>query len=169
MPAQVAIEYITTLDPVMREELAELLIAVVDDGASVGFLPPVQREDAGRYWDGVLEPGVHLWVARIGGRIAGTVQLQLAGKANGAHRAEIAKLMVHPHSRRQGAARLLMLEAEREAAELGRELLVLDTREGDPSNLLYLSLGWTEAGRIPEYAISAGGRRDATVFYYKGI
>ncbi|AFC31538.1 GCN5-like N-acetyltransferase [Paenibacillus mucilaginosus 3016] len=167
MSVPFTLETISSLDPGTREGLVDLLIAVVDGGASVGFVPPLQREEAGGYWDSALGPGVHLWVARAGGRIAGTVQLQLAGKANAVHRAEIAKLMVHPDYRRHGMARILMQEAERKAAELGRELLVLDTREGDPSNDLYRSLGWTEAGRIPQYAISADGRRDATVYYYK--
>ncbi len=48
-------------------------------------------------------------------------------------------------------------------------LLVLDTREKDPSNLLYASLGFAEAGRIPAYAESADGGFDASVFYYKKL
>ncbi|WP_426446544.1 N-acetyltransferase family protein [Paenibacillus sp. S-38] len=167
MTAACTLEELDSLDAGTREALVELLVAVVDDGASVGFLPPLEREEAQSYWDGALGPGVRLWVARSGGRVVGTVQLQLAGRANAVHRAEIAKLMVHPSWRRHGTARALMKEAERKAAELGRELLILDTREGDPSNQLYLSLGWTVAGRIPQYAISADGSRDATVYYFK--
>ncbi len=155
------------MDEATLAGLAELLTEVVADGASVGFLPPVSPEEARRYWSGVLEPGVHLWIAADGGRIVGTVQLQLAMKANGSHRAEVAKLMVLPEARRRGLARRLMLAAEEKAAKLGRTLLVLDTREGDPSNLLYRSLGYVEAGRIPGYARSAGGKLDGTVIYYK--
>ncbi|MNY69824.1 Acetyltransferase [compost metagenome] len=66
-------------------------------------------------------------------------------------------------------ARLLMNTLEEAARREGRTLLVLDTREGDPSNDLYKSLGYIEAGRIPEFAQSAGGALDATVFYYKRI
>ena len=44
---------------------------------------------------------------------------------------------------------------------------MLDTREGDPSNTLYKSLDYQEAGKIPEYAISPNGNLDATVIYYK--
>ena len=62
-----------------------------------------------------------------------------------------------------------MEEAEEIAIVEGRSLLVLDTREGDPSNFLYTSLGYNEAGRIPYYAKSADGQLDSTVLYYKVI
>ncbi|MNW08796.1 hypothetical protein D3C71_2056450 [compost metagenome] len=60
-----------------------------------------------------------------------------------------------------------METAEQAAAAADRTLLVLDTREGDPSNLLYQSRGFTEAGRIPNFALSAQGGKDTTVIYYK--
>jgi ribosomal protein S18 acetylase RimI-like enzyme len=88
---------------------------------------------------------------------------------NGSHRAEIAKLMVHPEARRQGLGRLLMETAEARARVEQRSLLVLDTRLGDPSNQLYLSMEYIEAGRIPAYARSANGELSATVYYYKQL
>lgn len=147
--------------------LCSLLIAAVDNGASIGFSPPLSDDDSLDYWQGVLSQGVRLWAARYNGEIVGTVQLHLSIKQNGAHRAEIAKLMVHPHSRRLGIARRLMAVAEQAAVQVNRSLVVLDTRAGDPSNILYRSLGFVEAGRIPQYARSADGHLNETVFYYK--
>jgi ribosomal protein S18 acetylase RimI-like enzyme len=160
---------IDALTSVELDQLTNLLIATVDDGASVGFLPPLSQEEARAYWEGVLCPGVLLFVAEEAGQIAGTVQLQLAMKLNGRHRAEVARLMVHPDFRRRGIGRFLMEYAEAAAIADGRTLLVLDTREGDPSNDLYLSFGFLEAGRIPHYARSASGELHATVFYYKEL
>jgi ribosomal protein S18 acetylase RimI-like enzyme len=167
--SSVDVRVIDALTPNELEQLTDLLIATVDDGASVGFLPPLGQEEARAYWDGVLAPGVILFVAEEDGRIAGTVQLQFALKLNGRHRAEIARLMVHPGFRRRGIGRLLMERAETAAIVDGRTLLVLDTRERDPSNNLYRSLGYIKAGRIPHYARSASGTFDATVFYYKEL
>jgi ribosomal protein S18 acetylase RimI-like enzyme len=76
------------------------------------------------------------------------------------------KLMVHTAGRRRGLGRALMLAAQAEARRLGRRTLVLDTRQGDPSEPLYRSLGWTFAGAIPQYARSANRELHATAIYY---
>ena len=134
-----------------QPSLVALLRDVVDDGGSVGFLPPLSEEDAREYWEGVATAvkggGRLLWVAReagggTGGPIVGTVQLDLERRANGSHRAELIKLMVHTSGRRRGIGRALMLEAQAAARRGGRSTLVLDTRQGDPSEALYRSMGW---------------------------
>ncbi|PEP63522.1 GNAT family N-acetyltransferase [Bacillus pseudomycoides] len=151
------------------EELSELLKTVVNDGASIGFLPPLEQEESTKYWQTVLAPEVILFIAKINNKVAGSVQLHLITKPNGIHRAEICKLMTHPNFRRNGIGRSLMQKAEERAKQESRSLLVLDTREGDPSNRLYKSLDYQESGKIPEYAISPNGELDTTVIYYKFI
>ncbi|ANX11494.1 GNAT family N-acetyltransferase [Fictibacillus arsenicus] len=151
------------------EELSDLLIKVVHDGASIGFLPPLKKDDADAYWRSCTAPEIIFLAAKIEGKIAGTVQLHLCTKPNGTHRAEVAKLMTHPSHRQKGIARHLMNEIEKRAKQEGRTLLVLDTREGDPSNLLYQSIGYIEAGRIPNFAQSETGTLDTTILYYKNI
>lgn len=164
----VEIERLHSIDEHL-DELSELLILVVEGGASIGFLPPLQLTDARSYWENVLSPDVILYVAKLNNQIVGSIQLHHCTKQNGRHRAEIAKLMTHNHYRRNGIGRLLMQKAEEHAKQEGRSLLVLDTREGDPSNLLYSSMGYIQAGKIPNYAKSANGELHATVFYYKDI
>jgi ribosomal protein S18 acetylase RimI-like enzyme len=149
--------------------LAEVLTSCVADGASLGFHPPLAVDAARNWWAGVPRDGVILLVAERDGRILGTVQLQPAESENGAHRGEVAKLLVHPQWRRQGIARALMVALEEEARAAGKTLLVLDTREGDPSNDLYRALDYREAGRIPGWARDASGTVSATVFWYKPL
>lgn len=162
------IEHVTALSERDVEQLAELLSAVVEHGASVGFLPPVELDEARAYWRRAVEAvEVILLVARQGTRIVGTVQLQNSSKRNAPHRAEVNKLLVHPRMQRRGIGRALMCQLERIASEQGRTTLHLDTREGDRSNEFYRSLGWTMAGIIPCWAESADGSLDGTVFYYK--
>jgi hypothetical protein len=60
-----------------------------------------------------------------------------------------------------------MQAAEQQARAVGRSLLVLDTRAGDPSEQLYIRLGYWHAGSIPGYTCSADGRMHATVIMYK--
>ncbi|WP_407933984.1 GNAT family N-acetyltransferase [Aquibacillus rhizosphaerae] len=149
------------------DELSELLIHVVDDGASIGFLPPLKLTDANNYWKNLLSTEILLFVAKINNQIVGSVQLHLCTKQNGNHRAEIAKLLTHPNYRRKGIGRYLMNKAEERAKQEGKSLIVLDTREGDPSNFLYSSIGYSQAGKIPYYAKSANGELHSTVLYYK--
>jgi ribosomal protein S18 acetylase RimI-like enzyme len=156
---------------VLVKPLANLLIDAVASGASVGFLPPLGRDEAAAYWISVgnsIAAGQRiLLVAEHEGQIVGAVQLTLELRANGRHRAEVSKLLVHTGARRQGIGRALMLALEQIAATRGRTTLVLDTRLGDPSELLYLNLGYLKAGVIPQYARSAGGELHATAFFYK--
>lgn len=151
------------------DPLSELLVKVVDDGASIGFLPPMKLSDARQYWQTVLNPDVILFIAKINNEIVGTIQVHLCTKQNGLHRAEIAKLMTGPSARRKGVACALMKVAEERAVSEGRTLLVLDTREGDPSNHLYQSIGFIPAGKIPNFALSGIGELDTTVIYYKNL
>ena len=151
--------------------LATLLRDAVESGASIGFLLPLTEEDVMNYWQEVLTAlrGPHriLLVARIDEKIVGTVQLDLASRPNGSHRAEVIKLMVHTSYRKQGLAQALMEAIEQEAWHARRTTLILDTRAGDPSEYLYKKLGYTPAGTIPEYARSTDGSLHTTVFMYK--
>jgi GNAT superfamily N-acetyltransferase len=99
--------------------------------------------------------------------LVGSAQLELAMRANARHRAEVSKVMVHRRARRRGVGRALMLALEDHARRLGRTTLILDTRQGDPSEVLYRAVGWTFAGAIPAYARSATGALDGTALYYK--
>lgn len=167
--AGTAIRRVDALTPRQRDELADVLVACVDDGASLGFHAPLAPEVARAWWETFPRAGVILLVAEVDGRVVGTVQLHAAESANGAHRGEVAKLLVHPGWRRRGIASALMRQLEAEARKEGKLLLFLDTREGDPSNDLYASLGYREAGRIPDWARDSAGVLSATVFWYKTL
>jgi len=159
--------------PTHLVDLVHLLEDAVDGGASIGFLPPLAPGEAEKYWrevfDALSTPHRVLLIARDDDRIVGTVQLDYAARANGSHRAEVIKLMVHRSARRRGIGEALMEEAARVAFRDGRTLLVLDTRAGDPSERLYRKLGYTAAGAIPDYARSASGELHATVILYKHL
>ena len=156
-----------------QDALTDLLCDAVDSGASIGFLPAILRNEANSYWTSVAEAmrggGRVLIVAFDASGIAGAVQLALELRANGSHRAEVMKLMVHRKARRLGIGRALMTYVEVVARGLGRTLLVLDTRRDDVSEQLYYKMGYQKAGVIPRYARSASGKLDDTVFMYREI
>ena len=150
--------------------LAEVLVACVDGGASVSFLPPLSQDVARAYMRGIASQVAQgrcvLLGGWSGGVLGGTVRVQLDTPPNQPHRADIAKLLVHPACRRRGLARALMSAAEAAAQQARRSLLTLDTETGAAGERLYAGLGWTAAGCIPGYAQDAAGQPvDATLFY----
>ncbi|HVQ29627.1 MAG TPA: GNAT family N-acetyltransferase [Vicinamibacteria bacterium] len=155
--------------------LAEVLHAVVHAGAGVSFVVPFSRDEARVYWRERILPGVRartrrVLVARWGARIVGTVQLDLATPPNQQHRAEVAKMLVHPEARRRGVARALMTSLEAIARSEGRTLLTLDTVTGGNAEPLYRSLGYVTVGVIPGYArASLTPDLEATTIMYKDL
>jgi GNAT superfamily N-acetyltransferase len=151
--------------------LARLLIACVDTGASVSFMHPLSDDRARAFWQGVAEGvGRHERVLLVAedaaGALLGTVQIVLALPQNQPHRGDVAKLLVHPHARRQGIAAALMTAVDREARAERRSLLVLDTVTGGDAERLYPRLGWQRCGVIPDFALfPRGGLCSTTVFY----
>ncbi|AZM58074.1 GNAT family N-acetyltransferase [Streptomyces sp. WAC 01529] len=152
-------------------DLAGLLTDIVRGGASLGFLADLDRTAAAAWWRGLApavgEGQLAVWAARDAERITGTVSLAFTDKPNGRHRAEIAKLMVHPSARGKGLARALLSAAEEAAADAGVTLLVLDTETGSPAEALYEKAGWTRAGTIPDYATDPAGTLHPTTLFYK--
>jgi len=155
--------------------LGEVLHAVVHAGAGVSFIVPFSVDEARAFWIDNVLPGVRararrVLVARRAARIVGTVQLNLAVPPNQQHRAEVAKLLVHPAARRRGVARALMTSLEAIAWSEGRTLLTLDTVTGGAAEPLYLSLGYVSAGVIPRYArASLTPDFEATTIMYKDL
>ena len=156
-------------------ELGALMHACVHAGASIGYILPYSPDDGEVFWTTKVLPAVEdgtrlLLVARKGGRIVGSVQLDTDTPPNQPHRAEIRKLMVHPDFRRQGIARALMAEVERLAAELERSLLTLDTRTGDSAEPLYASMGYQTVGVVPGYCLDPfEPKLDSTTIMYKAL
>ncbi len=152
-------------------QLVALLQDSVQNGSSVGFLPPLAFGTAEEYWLETLSEVARgqriLLVSSEAGDVTGCVQLALATKQNGLHRAEVQKLLVHTRFRNRGIARALLAQAEEAARAAGRTLLVLDTEQGSVAERLYAKCGYTRSGVIPQYALSAEGSLITTVVFYK--
>ncbi|HZM25805.1 MAG TPA: GNAT family N-acetyltransferase [Gemmatimonadales bacterium] len=156
-------------------QLSAVLLDCVEGGASVSFMAPLTREKADAFWRRVAE-GVKagdrlLLVAedRVTGDIVGTVQLVLGLPENQPHRADVAKMLVRRSARRQGIGAGLMGAVEEAARAASRTLLVLDTVTDSDAERLYVRLGWTRVGVVPNYALWPDGRLCDATFLYKSL
>lgn len=154
--------------------LNEVLIACVAGGASVSFMHPLSVDKASRFWrevaaDVARRQRVVLVAEDERQNIIGTVQLITGQPENQPHRADVAKLLVHPQARRRGVAQRLMLALEAAALAAEKSVLVLDTATGSDAEMLYQNLGWQRVGELPKYALMPDGEFCSTSFYYRHI
>ncbi|GAA3507754.1 GNAT superfamily N-acetyltransferase [Streptosporangium album] len=155
------------------KSLADLLVDVVAEGYSLGFLAPFDQDAAAAWWrdqqPAVDGGGLRVWAAHGPDGIIATACLVLEDRPAGRHRAEIVKIMVHPDARGRGLGRALLATAERAAAEAGITLLLLDTVSGTAAEHLYTSAGWKRYGVVPGYAADPHGTLQESGFFYKQL
>jgi GNAT superfamily N-acetyltransferase len=154
--------------------LHALLTEAVIDGASIGFMWPVNHDEIAMYWRDVAQSVAHhkkyvVVMLDDNGSVLGTAQLEPSPKENGRHRAEVQKVIVALDARNQGIGKLLMHHIELRAKALNRSMLFLDTRVDDVGERLYESMGWVKFGIAPDYAYSPDGTLAGSAFYYKRI
>lgn len=154
-------------------DLIVLLRDAVDDGASVGFMAPLDENLAQAYWLERLREASNgrrvILAAYDDDTIVGSVQLVFAAQQNGQHRAEVQRLIVHRDHRQQGIATRLMEQLEDVAREHGCQLLVLNTRSDDAPERFYRRLGYTSAGRIPDFARNPDGTFNTTTIMWRRL
>ncbi|MDR3007710.1 MAG: GNAT family N-acetyltransferase [Sphingobacterium sp.] len=169
------IEEIRESSDILITELVDLTFNIVQGGASIGFMDDLTVEQARIFWSKVLnkvkQQKTVLIVAKnsVTNQITGTVQLQIDLPSNQAHRADVAKMLVHSDFRRMGIAQKLLQQIEKIAIDLKKTLLVLDTVTDSPAYLMYQKCGWTIVGDIPNYALLPNGLPCSTTYFYKNL
>lgn len=167
---------LATVEPVEKLRLADLhdlcdaAEAAVVDGGGFGWVEPPDRNLMERYWRGVLlVPDRSLFVGRLDGVIAGSIQLVRPPRNNEAqaHACWFTTAFVAPWARGHGLARMLLLSAESAARRENFTIINLDVRESQTRSVtLFESLGYRLFGRHPLYA-RVRGRFVAGFYYYK--
>jgi GNAT superfamily N-acetyltransferase len=153
--------------------LAEVLLDCVQGGASVGFMASLTKDEAQAFFEKVID-GVQrgdriLLAAFADSKLIGTAQLLFATYPNQLHRADVAKLLVLSSARGQGVGAQLMEHIEQASRQAGKTLLVLDTCTRSSAERLYLRMGWTRAGIIPNYSLYPDGTWCDTAIFWKQL
>ncbi|MCZ2722725.1 GNAT family N-acetyltransferase [Marinomonas sp. 15G1-11] len=160
------------LEPYL-DDLVLLLTDAVENGASIGFLPPLSEEEARNYWlkvqEELLSYDRQVLAVRDEDRLVGTIQIETSPKADALHRCKVEKLIVLHDFQGNGFAKALIEGAERVAASMQKQLIFLETRTEDSASHLFTKMGYIAIGDIPNYARGAHGNLEATTFFYKEV
>jgi GNAT superfamily N-acetyltransferase len=154
-------------------ELIDVFVDTVNNGSSLGFLPPISRETARDYWISLLpelHPGSRILLVATNheGRVVGSGQLIFSQRQNASHRAELQKLFVAREARRHGVGELLVEALHHVARQHGRTLITLNTLHKGPAQDFYTLLGYKEAGVVPGWALGPNGEKydDLTMYLH---
>lgn len=157
-------------DPVLRAQLLDMWVAVIETGGSVGFTPPAPVEAVARTLDrslarvaaGTDALGVLRHVR--GGRPDRVVGMGLLVDASShlrAHWRLVLRVMVRPEFQGQGNGALLMRGLHGVARRLGLEQLQLTVRGGQRLEGFYQGLGYDVVGCHPgAIRVGPGDDRD---------
>jgi GNAT superfamily N-acetyltransferase len=160
-----------TLDPAvtpaLRDGILDLWADVSNAGGSVGFVPPVAREDIRpelvKHLAAMAEGRTRLLVGHDGsGRVAASAFLTHNTHRLMTHWVWLYTVMVHPRHQGRGYGRDLLTAAEEAARSLdGIEAIQLTCRGGNGLERFYGSCGYKEVGRVPgAIRVAPGDDRD---------
>ena len=152
--------------------LVELLADAVRTNSSVGFMADSTTKDFEEFWRSEFERvarGNIVLIAERSQIAVGSVIVTREQRANGRHRAEFRKLLVHSAHQKLGVGSLLESSATKTAQAHGIELLFLDSATMYLVDGIYERWGWQKSGEIPRYALNPDGSYTSTWFFYKDI
>lgn len=153
-----------------RKSLVNLLKDSVANNYSVGFMQDSTEADFERFWLGEIamcdsENGIFL--AFADDQVLGSVIVTRELRANGRHRAEFRKLLVHSKAQKMGIGTALEKLATKYAKDIGLKLLYLDSATSFLVDGVYEKWGWRKSGEIPNFAKNPDGSLVSTWFFYK--
>lgn len=155
-------------------ELEELCIATEDairDGIGFNWISPPMRETLESYWNGVLMvPSRTLFIGKLDNVVAASIQLMRPSKTKEtqAFAAGVEAHFVAPWARGHGLAKMLLAEAEREAAKDGFSVINIAVRESQERALtIYREHGYTEWGTMPYFEYVNASMVSGHFFYKK--
>ncbi|MGW1727355.1 N-acetyltransferase family protein [Streptomyces sp. NPDC002306] len=165
MPLTFAVD--PAVDPALRDGILGLWTEVSNAGGSVGFVPPVTREDIRpelvRHLVGMAEGRTRLLVGRDEkGEVAATAFFAFNTHRLMTHWVWLYTVMVAPGHQGKGYGRdLLAAAAETARTFEGIEAIRLTCRGGNGLERFYGSCGYKEVGRVPgAIRVAPGDDRD---------
>jgi acetyltransferase len=160
------------ITPEVMQSLVDLLQNAVSNNYAVGFMNDSSKADFIKFWNEEFDEigdSSAIFLALNNNNVLGSVILSGESRANGKHRAEFRKLLVHSKSQNQGIGSALEKAATEYARANGVLLLYLDSATDFLVEGVYEKWGWKKSGEIPDYARNPDGKLVSTWFFYKQL
>ncbi|NNG39606.1 GNAT family N-acetyltransferase [Flexivirga sp. ID2601S] len=156
-------------DPATVRALTRLVGDLVSADAALGWTsPPAQDEIEALLAElaGLAPDDAYLLLARVDGEVAGFGYWRRYSRPTHRPHADLEKLAVAAEFSGRGVGRLLLRALIERARAAGIEQLTLDFRgDNAAAERLYLSAGFREYGRLPDFVAPDAGRRLDKVFH----
>ena len=153
-------------------ELCDAAEAAIIAGGGFGWLTPPHRDVMESYWRGVLLiPGVTVYIGRLDGVIAASLQLARppSNAEARAHAANITTFFIAPWARGHGLSHPLLAAAEEQAQREGYTVINLDVRETQKRAIqVFETRGYECWGKHEKYA-RVGGNYVTGYCYAKAL
>lgn len=172
----ISVEKVNNLNDMDLNDICDATIDTMREtlGFNIGTqtIKYMEKAQIQSYWEGVLlVPEIELFIGRLEGVIAGSLQLIKPSVSNqtSAFCCRIKNHFVAPWARGHGLSTMLLQLAEQEAKMLGYSLIRLSVRETRQSAIsAFEKNGYTRWGVLPKYELDQG-KIVAGYFYYKEI
>ncbi len=152
--------------PAVYAGVHDLVAGVAALGGAVGWLHVPSRDETSAWLDATLAGPARLLLALEDGVVVGCGLWEWRPEPVMRQNAQIRKVMVAAAARGRGVARLLVGALVADAERAGVEVLTLSARGNNHGALgLYLSLGFTVSGRLPDYIAVGQDRFDEVLLH----
>jgi len=135
------------------------IVALYNDAIAsttvIGYTKPLEDEGAALIEDlqqALEKDAIALFLIRKGQEVIGMAIISSTPMHNCRHIAEISKGIIRSDHQKSGILRSGFLDIARYCEENGHELIKLDVRENSVPHQIWSALGFTEYGRLDDYA-----------------
>ncbi len=165
-------EILKSISDLDLADLCNITEQAINAGGGFGWLTVPPRDILKKYWNGImLINNKKLIVGRLGGAIAGTLQITFQTQNNEAQKniAQINSHFVAPWARGYGLAKAMVDFAESTSKENGVKCLQIDIRETQKAAIqLFESKGFLKWGENPFYSFISE-KFVKGLYFYKNI
>jgi ribosomal protein S18 acetylase RimI-like enzyme len=163
------IDWLDKVDEATIDAAHRVVRAVMELGGAVGWVHVPDRTETAEWLTDIAAEvaagRTRMAVVSAGGRVEALGRWTWYAKPTVGLNAEVLQVMVHPGTRGQGLARLLVGALVADARDRRVETLTLDVRGNNHAAMaLYESFGFEVSGRLPDFVAVGDDRWDRVLY-----